>query len=206
MSGDESDHSGGHRRYVVQKLNWRSDEVTAVLRVLDALALVAHWTSDGRPRPGKFPHVRIDSSRVEARDPVRNLPRNFYRAEWLDTLDKDERRELSMGKRVDLHLPNRVLRYVTSSRNRGILISFALDLRIGTRTHQTLNDSHCQRRCNKALYLVMPWSGLVRFTNFSEPWTGPQRTRSKGPVQVQMALNLEPDHILYNLYFNEQEY
>ncbi|KAH9011137.1 hypothetical protein EDB85DRAFT_1878979, partial [Lactarius pseudohatsudake] len=57
MSGDELDHSGGYRRYVVRKLNWRSDEVTRVLQILDALVLVSHWTSDGWPRPGKFPHV-----------------------------------------------------------------------------------------------------------------------------------------------------
>lgn len=110
MSGDESDHMGGHRRYVVRKLNWRSDEVTNALRVLDALALVSHWTRDGRPRPGKFPHVRIDSGRVENRDPVRNLPRNFYRPEWLNTLDKYERRELNVGKPVALTLPSRVIR------------------------------------------------------------------------------------------------
>jgi hypothetical protein len=115
MSGDESDHSGGHRRYVVRKLNWRSDDVTAVLRVLDALALVSHWTSDGRPRPGKFPHVRIDSDRVENRDPVRNLPRNFYRADWLNTLDKYERRELNIGKPFTLAFPDRLLRCVTKS-------------------------------------------------------------------------------------------
>ncbi|KAI9434625.1 hypothetical protein H4582DRAFT_1818480 [Lactarius indigo] len=115
MSGDESDHSGGRRRYVVQKLNWRSDDVTAALRVLDALALVSHWTSDGRPRPGKFPHVRIDSNRVENRDPVRNLPRNFYREDWLDTLDDYELRELNIHKPVNLALPDRILRYVTRS-------------------------------------------------------------------------------------------
>ena len=114
MSGDESDHAGGHRRYVIRKLNWRSDEVTNILRVLDALALVSHWTSDGRPRPGKFPHVRIHSDRVETREPVYNLPRNFYRSDWLNTLDKYECRDLNMGKPVDLTLPSRVLRYVTS--------------------------------------------------------------------------------------------
>ncbi|KAH8996075.1 hypothetical protein EDB86DRAFT_2804277, partial [Lactarius hatsudake] len=53
MSGDESDHTGGHQRYVVCKLNWRSDEVTRVLCILDTLVLVSHWTSDGQPRPGK---------------------------------------------------------------------------------------------------------------------------------------------------------
>ncbi len=110
MSGDESDHSGGHRRYVVRKLNWRSDEVTDVLRVLDALALVSHWTRDGRPRPGKFPHVRIDSNRVEKRDPVPNLPRNFYRPEWIKTLDKYERRKLHRRKPIELTLPSRALR------------------------------------------------------------------------------------------------
>jgi hypothetical protein len=112
MSGDESDHSRGHRRYVVRKLNWRSDEVTGVLRVLDALALVPHW-SNGRPRPGKFPHARIDSNKVENQDPVRSLPRNFYRPDWLATLDEYERRELNIGKPVELTLSSRVLRYVT---------------------------------------------------------------------------------------------
>jgi hypothetical protein len=110
MSGDESDHGGGHWRYVIRKLNWRSDEVTNVLRVLDALALVSHWTGDGRPRPGKFPHVRIHSDRIETREPICNLPRNFYRSDWLNTLDKYERRKLNMGKPVDLTLPSRVLR------------------------------------------------------------------------------------------------
>jgi hypothetical protein len=113
MSGDESDHSGGHRRYVVRKLRWRSEAITSVLRVLDALALVTHWTSDGRPRPGKFPHIRIDSDRVEERDPVHNLPRNFYQADWLNTLDKHELRELNMGKSIDLEVPDRILRCVT---------------------------------------------------------------------------------------------
>lgn len=114
MSGDESDHFGGHRRYVVSKLNWRSDEVTEVLRALDALVLVSHWTSDGRPRPGKFPHVQLDSDKVEKRDPVRNLPRNFYQPEWLDTLDKYERQDLNMSKPVKLTLPSGLLRYVAT--------------------------------------------------------------------------------------------
>jgi hypothetical protein len=115
MSGDESDHLDGHRRYVVKKLNWRSDAATQVLRVLDALALVTHWTSDGRPRPGKFPHVRIDSKKVENRDPVCNLPRNFYSEDWLNTLDKYERKELNMGKSINFVIPGRLMRCVTSS-------------------------------------------------------------------------------------------
>jgi hypothetical protein len=114
MSGDESDHSCGHRRYVVRKINWRSDEVTNVLRVLDALALVPHW-SNGWPRSGKFPHARIDSNKVENRDPVRSLPHNFYRPDWLATLDEYECRELNISKPVELTLSSRVLRYVTTS-------------------------------------------------------------------------------------------
>lgn len=132
MSGDESDHAGGHPRYVIRKLNWRSDEVTNVLRVLDALVLVSHWTSDGRPRPGKFPHVRIHSDRIETLAAVPNLPRNFYRSDWLKTLDKYERRELNMGKPVDLTLPSRVLRYVTDvsmRRNPDICFIFSLAYR-----------------------------------------------------------------------------
>jgi len=57
MSRDKSDHAGGHQCLVIRKLNWRSEEVTNILRVLDALALVLYWTIDGRPRPGKFPHI-----------------------------------------------------------------------------------------------------------------------------------------------------
>lgn len=114
MSGDESDHLNGHRRYVIRKLNWRSDEVTHMLRALDALVLVSHWTSDGRPRPGKFPHIRLHSDKVENREPVRNLPRNFYHPEWLETLDKYERRELNMSKSVELTLPPRLSKYVAT--------------------------------------------------------------------------------------------
>ena len=114
MSGDKSDHLDSHRCYVVRKLNWRSDEVTNMLRALDALVLVSHWTKDGRPRAGKFPHVRLHSDMVEDRDPVPNLPRNFYHAEWLDKLDEYELRELHMSKPVDLTLPPRVLQYVAT--------------------------------------------------------------------------------------------
>ena len=121
MSGDESDHFDGHRRYVVKKLNWRSKAVTDALRVLDALALVSHWTSDGRPMPGKFPHVRTHSEEVENRDPVRNLLRNFYREDWLETLDKYELRELNMGKEINLVFPNRLLRCVAISLCRHII-------------------------------------------------------------------------------------
>lgn len=110
MSGDESEHSNGHRRYVVRKLNWRLDEVMGVLRALDALALASHWTEAGRPKSGKFPHVRIDSDRVEDRDPVPNLPLNFYRPDWLEALDNYERRALNIGKPVKLTVPSRILR------------------------------------------------------------------------------------------------
>ncbi len=113
MSGDESDHANGHQRYVVRKLNWRLSEVTSVLRVLDALALVCHWDGNGWPKPGKFPHVRTNSDRLETREPVHNLPRNFYDSDWLNTLDKYECQALNMGKLVELALSSWLLRCVT---------------------------------------------------------------------------------------------
>ena len=91
------------------------------LRVLDALALISHWTSDGRPMPGKFPHVQTHSGEVENWDPVRNLPRNFYQEDWLETLDKYELRELNMGKEINLVFPARLLRCVTISLSRPII-------------------------------------------------------------------------------------
>jgi hypothetical protein len=117
MSGDESEHAAGELRYVIRKPAWRSEQVTQLLRILDALALVPHWTADGRPRAGQFPHERIDSDRVETRPSnyaVPNLPRNFYRPEYLSSLDKFERRNLEIGKPVDLTLPSHVLRCVTT--------------------------------------------------------------------------------------------
>ena len=33
----------------------------------------------------------------------------------------------------------------------------------------------------------------IRFSKIYEPWTEPLRTRSQGPVQVQIGLNLEPN-------------
>ena len=48
-----------------------------------------------------------------------------------------------------------------------------------------------------------PRTGLeVQFTDFAELRTRPERTRSKGLVQVQRGLNPELDHIL--LYYKEK--
>lgn len=61
----------------------------------------------------------------------------------------------------------------------------------------TRNLSDTTVRFNPVLSGILrtPDRTLGPVQQFVEPWTGPERTRSKGPVQVQRGLDHEPDHI-----------
>lgn len=105
MSGDESAHEGGRVRYAITSLRWRnpSEEVVRWFRMLDALHLSTRFNINDRPRPGKFPHLRVNSRRVERSDaPVPGLPRNFYDPTWLASLDPFEEQNLDIQNPIDL--------------------------------------------------------------------------------------------------------
>ncbi|KAF8220760.1 hypothetical protein L208DRAFT_1331899, partial [Tricholoma matsutake] len=91
MSGDKSAHENGETQFVITNLKWRNPRVTGWFRSLDALHISTRFRRNDRPSPGQFPHRRIPSRRVEARNnPPEGLPLNFYDPVWLSTLDEEE--------------------------------------------------------------------------------------------------------------------
>ncbi|KAI6046570.1 hypothetical protein EDC04DRAFT_2557805, partial [Pisolithus marmoratus] len=103
MSGDETDHQPGQKRYAITKLTWRSQAATEWLRVFDLVHLSTWFSCNGRAKHGAFPHTRIPSRRVEMpSQPIPRLPSNFYDAAWLLTLDDDAKTQLRMLPEVDL--------------------------------------------------------------------------------------------------------
>ncbi|KAF8870421.1 hypothetical protein BD779DRAFT_1455421, partial [Infundibulicybe gibba] len=112
MSGDETDHEGFAVRYVITNLPWRSDaaEVTAWFRTFDHLHMSTRFTSNDRATPGKFPHPRLVSRRLETHDtPVPGLPINFYNAHWIQSLDSFERDKLDVQPPLDLTFTQNIL-------------------------------------------------------------------------------------------------
>ncbi|RDB16154.1 hypothetical protein Hypma_003344 [Hypsizygus marmoreus] len=112
MSGDESDHRNGERKYVIRRLAWRNPELDHFFMILDALHLSMRFGSDGRAKRGKFPHPRIrDVPRPAAEvDAVPALPINFYNPKWLDTLDPLSKRLLDAQDPVSLDFSPYIMR------------------------------------------------------------------------------------------------
>ncbi|KAI6137941.1 hypothetical protein BKA82DRAFT_4333759 [Pisolithus tinctorius] len=104
MSGDESDHLPGLKRYAITRLNWRSQMATDWLRVFDLIHLPP-------AKHGAFPHTRVPSRRVEsAGAAVPGLLSNFYDSTWLLNLDDDDKVRLNILPEVDLSHTEAVLR------------------------------------------------------------------------------------------------
>ncbi|KAI6139240.1 hypothetical protein BKA82DRAFT_3988756 [Pisolithus tinctorius] len=111
MSGDESDHLPGLKRYAITRLNWRSQMATDWLRVFDLIHLSTRFNANGRAKRGAFPHTRVPSRRVEsAGAAVPGLPSNFYDSTWLLNLDDDDKVRLNILPEVDLSHTEAVLR------------------------------------------------------------------------------------------------
>ena len=111
MSGDETDHDNGRLRYAITQLDWRNPDALEWFRTFDHLHLSTRFGTDDRPTPGQFPHPRVNSQRMEHRArPVKGLPRNFYDAEWLQTLDQFEYNALDIRPEVDLTFSADILR------------------------------------------------------------------------------------------------
>lgn len=116
MSGDETDHCGrqpirGQRKFLVQRLGWRSKEVTTWLRVIDALYMTHRFSLKGRASRGNWVRQRIDSGEVDwSRFPVSGLPENFYDPAWLRGLSQDKRNKLDVQPPVSLEYSAEVLK------------------------------------------------------------------------------------------------
>ncbi|KAF8235914.1 hypothetical protein L208DRAFT_1253935, partial [Tricholoma matsutake] len=103
MSGDKSAHENSETQFAITNLKWRNPKVTGWFRSLDALHISTCFRRNDRPSPGQFPHHRIPSRRVEARNnPPEGLPLNFYDPVWLSTLDEEEHQQLHETPPIDL--------------------------------------------------------------------------------------------------------
>ncbi|KAI0686295.1 hypothetical protein BC835DRAFT_1420538 [Cytidiella melzeri] len=119
-SDDESDgddDSTGHQNrgatYWIVPLQWRSDDLVNMLRVLDVLHVSTRFNPEGKPDPGNWPRIRRErqssASNPHAVQAVPRLPRNFYSQLWLDALTDQEFDRLEIrSEEVDLSIPGNV--------------------------------------------------------------------------------------------------
>lgn len=124
MSEDESDHTPDsedegdqvegeipqsgpqRRRYKITTLEWRSPDVTQWLRTMDLVYIGTRFYDDGTPMPGNQARERYPSNKTQIGRPIQGLPRNFYNAEWLQTLSPDDLADLDVQPEIDIAFTN----------------------------------------------------------------------------------------------------
>ncbi|KAG2747845.1 hypothetical protein P692DRAFT_20848939 [Suillus brevipes Sb2] len=95
MSSDETANENDVPQYRILGRHWRSLEVTAWLRIFDAIYRHNRYGPAGTGSRGNNARMRFESmSMGHPQRAVRRLPRNAYRAEWYDGLDQYDREEL----------------------------------------------------------------------------------------------------------------
>jgi len=86
MSSDEEEHVGTEVQYRVRVPPWRSDAVTAWLRVFDVLYVHARRGRVFGDQRGSQPRQRVTTGDVSRRPGiVPMLPRNAYDDVWVNT-------------------------------------------------------------------------------------------------------------------------
>ncbi|KAI5988146.1 hypothetical protein EDD15DRAFT_2371522 [Pisolithus albus] len=109
MSSDDSDHEsgGGAARYTIVSKDWRSGEVTELLRLLDALHLRLRYRNNWNATSGAWPHLRLISHKSSTRAAVKGLPRNFYARGFLASLTQEALDELqSIEQTLPMGIPD----------------------------------------------------------------------------------------------------
>ena len=96
VSEDEREVVEGEEHYLVVKPDWRSSDSKNLCDVLDALHRASHFTSDDRPRPGRFAHPRTASHRLYMGPAPPGLPSNLYKSEYLESLTPDKLDDLNV--------------------------------------------------------------------------------------------------------------
>ncbi|KAG1854901.1 hypothetical protein F4604DRAFT_1591062 [Suillus subluteus] len=95
MSSDETANENDVPQYRILGRNWCSLEVTAWLRIFDAIYRHNRYGPAGTGSRGNNARMRFESmSMGHPQRAVRRLPRNAYRAEWYSGLDQYDREEL----------------------------------------------------------------------------------------------------------------
>ncbi|KIK15057.1 hypothetical protein PISMIDRAFT_16809 [Pisolithus microcarpus 441] len=115
MSSDDSDHEsgGGAARYTIVSKDWRSGEVTELLRLLDALHLRLRYRNNWNATSGAWPHLRLISHKSSTRAAVKGLPRNFYARRFLVSLTQEAFDELhSIEETLLMGIPDGLREFV----------------------------------------------------------------------------------------------
>ncbi|KAF7967372.1 hypothetical protein HWV62_34459 [Athelia sp. TMB] len=109
MSSDESDHEtgAGEATYFLTSKKWRAVEVTQYLHDLDAWHLYERYGHQYQASAGAWPHFRSpDQQQISTREPVNQLPSNFYNLAWWKNITTFERGVVNPSKaKFNLHLP-----------------------------------------------------------------------------------------------------
>lgn len=86
MSSDEERIVGHHTQYEIIDPAWRSDVVTAWLRIFDALYLHGKRTGMYGNQHSSTPRMRVSSGKQSTSGKfVAGLPRNAYDDTWFDS-------------------------------------------------------------------------------------------------------------------------
>ncbi|KIK38458.1 hypothetical protein CY34DRAFT_90973 [Suillus luteus UH-Slu-Lm8-n1] len=113
MSSDETANENNVPQYRILGRHWRSLEVTAWLRIFDAIYRHNRYGPAGTGSRGNNARMRFESmSMGHPQRAVRRLPRNAYRADWYDGLDQYDREELDRCEDevyVFTHVPSIIL-------------------------------------------------------------------------------------------------
>ena len=100
LSDDESDHENGVNlgcsRYAIVKEAWHSNKLIKWLRTIDLLAFGEKWAGRNVAQRGNGRRFRIHSTCSKDASTVSGLPENCYDSNWLNSLNKYERRLLDM--------------------------------------------------------------------------------------------------------------
>jgi len=107
-SDDDANETGSHS--IIPKSNWRSAEVTQLLRLLD----IGHGekTSGTSRRPFRIRSVDSHHSRTSDRPAPKKLPINCYTKAYLDSLSEFDRNILEPAKAIEFEIPTVAIRYV----------------------------------------------------------------------------------------------
>ncbi|KAG1863267.1 hypothetical protein DFJ58DRAFT_656555 [Suillus subalutaceus] len=95
MSSDKTANENNVPQYRILGRHWRSLEVTAWLRIFDAMYCHNRWGPVGTGSQGNNARMRFETmSMGQPQRAVRRLPRNAYRTEWYDSLNHYDWEEL----------------------------------------------------------------------------------------------------------------
>ncbi|KAI5991030.1 hypothetical protein EDC04DRAFT_2587698 [Pisolithus marmoratus] len=117
MSSDDSDHESGEgtARYAIVSKDWRSGEVTELLRLLDALHLRLRYGNGWNATSGAWPHLRLVSYKSSTRAAVKGLPKNFYARKFLVSLTQEAFDELHLIEQIlPVGIPDGLREFVVS--------------------------------------------------------------------------------------------